>query len=295
MSKRPPAGSTLAAPGSLSRIVFLAFVGCHGGRGTGTEASVIADPNVADVCTWSGNTEGVVNGVCPLREDGWAWIAEMFVYAPMAGEASLESCPITDDAYRVDLDTPGWLLRVDKVLPSGVEDNTTDHFASGVVATRLDGPVPCAVKLVWVMKQQLISLPVGSVVRYSQRYTIINVETDAFRTNVLRDENGALLVGWVVGIRPQVWDSDMWPELALSFASPPVCQKAGYPDALALRLTLSNGQDTCTLDSQTARCCTFSGVPYEVISTDAWHSVSGERPDYANILVARQDILVPAP
>jgi hypothetical protein len=92
-----------------------------------------------------------------------------------------------------------------------------------------------------------------------------------------------------------VWYTDIWPEMTLSFGSTPVCRAAQYPDALALGLTLSSGPDTCTLDSGTARCCNFSGVPYEVVCPDAWHSVSGARPDYAYFLVARQDVLVPAP
>jgi hypothetical protein len=250
---------------------------------------------MADVCSWSGSTQGIVNGICPRRQDDWQWITEMVMYPPMPGESTLESCPISDDAYLADLPNPGWRLRVDKVLPSGLEDNTTDHFASGIVATRLDGPAPCAVKLVWILKQQSVNLPVGTIVRYLHQYTILHVEKDVFQASVLRDEKGALLIGFAVSIRPEVWYTDMWPEMTLSFGSTPVCRDAKYPDALALRLTLSSGPDACTLDSGTAKCCSFSGVPYEVVCPDAWHSVSGARPDYAYVLVARQDILVPAP
>jgi hypothetical protein len=250
---------------------------------------------MADVCSWSGDTQGIVNGICPGRQDDWQWITEMVMYPPLPGESTLESCPISDDAYLADLPNPGWRLRVDATLPGIPPEHTTDHYYTQVVATRLDGPAPCAVKLVWILKQQSVNLPVGTIVRYSHQYTILNVEKDVFEASVLRDDKGALLIGFARAIRPEVWYTDMWPEMTLSFGSTPVCRKPQYPDALALRLTLSSGADTCTLDSGTAKCCSFSGVPYEVVCPDAWRSASGDHPDYAYVLVARQDILVPAP
>jgi hypothetical protein len=111
----------------------------------------------------------------------------------------------------------------------------------------------------------------------------------------VRDDQGALLVGYSNGIRPAVWFTELWPELTLSFASMPVCRKPMYPDALALRVTLANESDSCTLDSGTAKCCRISNVLYEVECPDAWHSVSAAQPDYANILVAREGVLVSAP
>ena len=111
----------------------------------------------------------------------------------------------------------------------------------------------------------------------------------------MRDEQGRFLIGLASSIRPEVWYEDMWPELSISFDPSPVCQKPGYPDALELRVTLSDGRDVCILDGGTGRCCTFSGTQYEVLCPDAWHTVSGTRPDFAYILVARQGLLVSAP
>jgi hypothetical protein len=255
---------------------------------------VIPNPNMAEVCMWSGTTESVVDGICPGREGDWEWITEMVMYKSLPGESVLSPCPLANDSDLAGLITPGWLMRVEETLPSTPVEHTTDHYYSRVLATRLDGPIQCAVKLVWNLKQQRVNLAIGTVVRYLHRYTILNAETDAFTTNLLRDEKGELLIGYVAGIRPQVWAKDMWPEVTLSFASTPICQKAGYPDALALRLTLSSSRDTCTLDSGTARCCSFDGVLYEV-EAEAWHTVSGGYPDYAQILVARRDLLIPAP
>jgi hypothetical protein len=278
---------TLASPGDASPVEASPEDAARVGEAA--MPSVIANPDLADVCLWSGNTEGIVDGICPRREDDWVWTTEMVMYRSLPGESELPACPLDYEADLAGLDVPGWLMRVDGTLPSIPVEHTTDHYYSRFLATRLDGPAQCTVKLVLNLKQQSVRLAAGTVVRYSHRSTIINGTT-----NLLRDENGVLLIGWVSSIRPEVWEKDMWPELTLSFASTPVCQKAGYPDALFLRLTLSNGADTCTLDGSTARCCTFSGVLYEV-AADAWHDVSGRYPDSARILVARRDLLVPAP
>jgi hypothetical protein len=145
------------------------------------------------------------------------------------------------------------------------------------------------------LKQQTINLPLGTVLRFSAQFTIINPETDVFLMNVLPDDNGAFLVGWTGGIRPEVWNSDMWPEMSIAFANSPVCQKSAYPDAHALRVTLLSGSESCQLDSVSGRCCTLGGVLYEVVCTDAWHDSSGAYPDYAYLFVARRDLLPSAP
>ena len=280
--------------GFLAWLLLLACGACNMACGTGS-GPAIANPDMANICSWSGALQGIVHGVCPPRENDWAWVTAMNLYAPLSGEGTLDSCPITDDAYLTDLANPGWQLQVEAALPVLPVSNSTDHYYSRLIATRLDGPVPCDVKLVWELKQQRLTIPVGSTLRLFSQITILNVEKDSFRMSLLRDENGGVLVGWVGTIRPAVWYQDIWPEMVLSFASLPVCQKAGYPDSLALRVTLSSGSDTCTLDSGTGTCCSFSGVPYEVQCPDAWHSVSGSWPDYATLLVARKDILMSAP
>lgn len=277
-------------------LAFLPFVGCHCSDGaTGSGPSIAPNPSLADICSWPGRTEGIVNGICPKRQDDWDWIVEMTMYQPLTGESEIESCPLSDNSYLADLPNPGWLMRLDKALPAVVDEHSSDHFHTSILATRVDIAAQCSVKLSWTLKQQKVDLPIGTIVRYSQQRTVLDVETDVFFASVLRDEQGTFLIGLAGAIRPEVWYKDMWPELSLSFDASPVCQKPGYPDALELRVTLSGGQDVCTLDGGTGQCCTFSGTNYEVVCPDAWRSASGKHHDYAYILVARQGILVGAP
>ena len=283
MTKRP---RRIRLVNAFLGAAFLTSLGCHSSVGS------VVNPHLANVCSWSGKIQGVVNGICPEHQNGWQWNTEMTMYAPQPGEASLDACPITDEHYVSDVATPGWLLRVEKTLPFRLDDHATDHFVTQVLTTRLDGPSPCSLKLVWVLKQQGINLVSGTIVRFAMEYTIVDPEKDAYRTSLLRDDKGAVLVGWVGDIRPEVWNNYIWPEATLSFGSKPLCQRSGYADTFALNVTLAIGDDTCTLDSGTGRCCTFGGMPYEVLCPDAWHSSSGSRPDFAYLVVARQDLVV---
>lgn len=277
----------------LVGLALLPFVGCQCSSRDGPR--VIPDPRLAEICTWSGKTEGVVNGVCPRRENDWGWFLEAGFVDVQPGYSDVEACPVTDDSYLVDLPNPGWLLRLEKTLPLSVSEHTSDQFSTGIVATRLDGAAPCSVVLTWTLKQQKVVLPMGAIVRWAMNLTILDVETDSFRTGVLRDEQGAFLMGLAVGIRPEVWPKDMWPELNLSFDPTPVCQQPGHPGTLKLRVTLSDGKDACALDGGTGRCCAFSGTQYQVQVPDAWRRASGSHPDAAWILVARQGLLASAP
>lgn len=290
-------GGRAAADGSLGG------QGAAGASGGGSVATV-ANPQLNDICTLSGKLGTVVEGRCPTRTGSWEWDTEMTVYDVSPTQSSLPSCPLTDDRDLAELDTPGWLLRVEKVIGPELAAQSTDHYHTVVIASRIDGATPCAVRLVWKIKQQGVALAVGRVVRLSRRYTIRSVEDDTTVTAVLRDEKRVFLIGFTTGARPAVWDQDLWPELTLAIDAEPVCSDTQHPGVQRLRFSLSDGTNRCTLEGASARCCTFGGESYLALSSDAVRSTTstadasisaGGSFEHVTVLVARSGMLVPVP
>ena len=160
-----------------------------------------------------------------------------------------------------------------------------------------NAPQPCALRLVFKVKQHAVKLDAGTIVRYAERLTIRNVEEDVTRTSVLRDDTGAFLIGSADWVRPTVWDADLWPELSLAIEPGTVCQDPQFPEVHRLRFTLGGpNDDRCALEAATARCCTFGGQPHLVLAPDAARTTGPTpRPDGIRVMVARPGTLVPQP
>jgi hypothetical protein len=265
----------------------------------------IPNPILAEFCKLTGKMDGVVDGVCPLHTDGWDWDQEAGILAANPGQSALPSCSVSGAGDLVGLDSPGWRLRIDKVVGPEKTQNSLDDFSTALFVTRLDGAKPCALRVILRLKQRGVKLASGNTVHFAYRYTIRNVEDDVSFTAVLRDDNGVFLMGMASGVRPAVWDKDMWPELALEVESGKVCSDQRFPTRQDLRFSLVSGNEKCTLESHTARCCSFGGKSFEVMSPYATRSAyeqgtvvvsGGATPvDKIAITVARPGILVPAP
>lgn len=273
--------------------------GTNGDLGTALDG--LSNPNLRDVCAQDGTIAGVIDRRCPSHQDGWSWAGESVIYDVMPVHSSRPSCPLDEEEHLKGLDRPGWLLRIDSVLGPFPVSPTSDHYHTVVVGTRMDVSEPCAIRVVWKIKQHSVNLRAGMTVRYARRFTIRSVEDDVTVTSVLRDEQGGFLLGLMSGGRPTAWDRDIWPELTLGVEAQPVCSDARFPTLKRLRVTLSSGADQCVLEAQTARCCTFASEIHTVMAIDAFRdtapqgAVGGEGTvlDHVTILVAKKGVLTP--
>lgn len=275
----------------------------EGDAGT-PQTAVLPNPNISNVCQHSGKQEGIVNEVCARQADDWEWDADMSIVEILKEQSSLPACPLSQDGNLAGLAGPGWRLRVDSVLAPYLVARSSDHYYTVVIATRLDVSEPCAVRLVWTVKQHRIDLKPGMIVRYALRKTVRNLEDDTTVTAVMRDDEGRFLLGHVGGVRPEVWDKDLWPELVLSIDPQVLCSDPRFPALKRLRFTLSAGADSCTLDAATARCCTFGGDTHLVQAVGASRNTTVPPAgigaghavfDKIHVLVARPSVLLPVP
>lgn len=192
-------------------------------------------------------------------------------------------------------------LRIETDLGVFAAGASPDHFHSVFVAARWDGTAPCGVRLVWKLKQQAVKLSVGSVIRHSTAVNVRSVEDDVPVTAVARDEDGKLLIGYAAGARPAVWDSRVWPEVALHIEEPAVCKDAQRNNLELLRFSLVAGEARCSLEAKSARCCDLFGDGYVAKASDAIRKTSTGTEDTdvplesVNVIVARKSILTHAP
>ena len=149
--------------------------------------------------------------------------------------------------------------------------------------------------LSWKLKQQRVHLSIGAYVLWSYDVTIEDFEAGGWSSSVLRDADGVFLAGYASNVRPELWYKEMWPEMSISFDDTVVCRDAERPKALVLRVNLEASDGSCAVDGRNARCCNLAGREYEVACLDAWRSASGVFEEYADLFVARRELIGPAP
>jgi hypothetical protein len=263
----------------------------------------VSNPDLSDVCSSEGKRTGILNGVCPLHAGNWEWDESAGLYATTPEQSSVPACPLAEESDLAGLPAPGWRLKVDRdlgVFPAG---ESKDHFQSVFVVTRVDAPEPCALRMVWKLKQQALKLPLGTVIRYVSALSVRSVEDDVSMTSVVRDEAGKLLIGHAAGVRAEVWNKEVWPELSLKIEEPPICRDSERSQVELLRFTVSAGEDRCTLEARSARCCQLAAETYTVKASDAVRNSAktvrvGDRTvalDVVNLIVARTSVLARAP
>ena len=109
-----------------------------------------------------------------------------------------------------------------------------------------------------------LNVKVGDVLVVSQRITV-RTDYDALGTHVFSTVDGRILLAVVVGGRPDFYDQDLLPGLALSVPKENICQ-SGNEGHFSLR---TDGDGECWVDSRSQRCCTLWGRTYEVQSQSA--------------------------
>jgi hypothetical protein len=238
--------------------------------------------SLVDVCSMAGAIVGGASSCCPAP--GANWDTSMNTLPVQPGDSDIVPCPLEE------ANPPGWKLRIDKILTVRLHQNTTDHFDSAIVATRLDGAQQCSVKLSWELRSESVVLPIGTTVQFAYKYTVRNPETDASISAALRDSAGSLLIGYVADMRPEVWDVDVLPELTLAVS--PVCLRQA--DTTALRVSVSTGTDSCTADDWTARCCTIAKTSYQMEVPSALRYSTHSPSDKVRMIIAKSGVLVPA-
>lgn len=270
-------------------------------RGDQRAGLEVPNPDLSDVCAADGKRAGIASGVCPRYAGNWEWDESAALIPTTPEQSNLPPCSM-EDRDLASLSAPGWRLEVERdlgVFPAGA---SADHFHSVFVVKRLDAAEPCSLRLMWKLKQHALKLPVGSELHYKSALHLRGVEDDVSATSVLRDQKGQLLIGHASGMRPDVWDREVWPELALSVDQSAICADAQRSTVELLRFTIAAGRDTCTLDARSARCCSMLGDTYVVKASDAVRNSAksvrvGERnvpQDSVNLIVAKKSLLAPA-
>jgi hypothetical protein len=190
---------------------------------------------------------------------------------------------------------PGWRIKVEKVVvqPYG-SDPASHHFVTVVSGSRIDLPTPCGVAIWIMLRDEKVNLAVGTVIRYATKRTIRNPENDVSSSTTIRDADGHLLLAFVMGQRPQVWDAEFFPGLTLGLEQGAFCQQRGFK-VRQLRAHLKTGSDDCALDCYTRRCCTLAGETFEVRADSVvrYETTSGPQQDVVTLLIRRPGVVVP--
>jgi hypothetical protein len=256
------------------------------GPASGSTCSQPGAPLAAltDVCSMSGTICGAGGASCPLPLTNWDMDVGLLPTLP--SDSDVPSCSLLDE----EPVPPGWQLKVEKILPPQLHPNTTDHYDTRIVASRVRNGAMCSVTIAMELRGESFVLPLGSTIQYIQKNTIRNPEADVSLTTTIRDVDGKLILAYVGGTRPEVWDSDVLPELSIALT--PVCART--PDITALRVSLSSGTETCVLEDSTARCCSIGGRTFQVEAALARRYRTRLPSDTATMLIAQSGTIVPA-
>jgi hypothetical protein len=188
---------------------------------------------------------------------------------------------------------PGWRIKVEKVVvqPYG-NDPASHHFVTVVSGARMDLPAPCGVAIWIMLRDEEVNLTAGTVIRYATKRTIRNPENDVSSSTTIRDADGHLLLAYVAGQRPPVWDAEFFPGVTLDLEQGSFCQQRGFK-VRQLRVHLKAGSEDCALDCYTRRCCALGGETFEVRADSAvrYETTTGPQQDVVNMLIRRPGLV----
>lgn len=180
---------------------------------------------------------------------------------------------------------PQGRMRIEAVRYSGVESK----YFTYLDVTSLDFDQPCGAGLIVILRQEIVQLAPGTVIRVDARITVRDFEEDVNEDWVIRDDEGTLLLALARGTRPKIFASKLY-ALTLSTDSPPICRYNSKYSRLRVHL-VADGND-CMVEGQSQRCCPlWGGAPYEV-RMDSADEVLGEKQSPSITFLIRQKGLV---
>lgn len=150
-----------------------------------------------------------------------------------------------------------------------------------------EGTQVCAVALGFRMPEFTIGLTVDQVVMVQTRTNTLNPEKDVIPTGIVRDQEGALLLGWAWGTRPSEFDKDLFQGMEIS-TEPPFCTSTESFSPVAVRFV--SGPSECVVRDTSDAACTLWDRPFVVRVFDAYQQTSGPSP-YVTFTIARPDLL----
>jgi hypothetical protein len=251
-----------------------------------------AEPSVMSFCAGTGIAASPdCNGACspaPLIGD------VAFTTLASSYTGSSPTCPDTDG-----IPMPGWLLKIEKVdVQPYAGDPTSRHLLTLVNALRMDVPAPCGVGIWIMLRDEKVDFTVGQAIRYATKRTVRNPETDVSSTTTIRDEQGHLMLAYVAGQRPEIWDADLLAEMSLALEEQILCRSSGF-NVDELRVHLRTSNEDCALDCYAHRCCVLGGREFEVRADLAVHygDKTGPASDEVNLLIRQSGLVsrVPPP
>ena len=226
-----------------------------------------------DLCTLDGSYPDVDKGVCKPTTEPVAEVGLASFFAPSQGKPLFKNCDGLPNYDSVLTSAQGIKFRIEDQTLFFRDERYVGLETTGIHVTALNLGEPCSAFLLFTLPQKRVKLPVGSSITFTSRIYVRDPEKDVNRTIVLRDEGGHLVALSLGGVRAEVWDAELLPELRVSAgqlvcpASPPKT-----PESLFIRFELSDGTARCGLDSSTARCCSLLSRTFEVFSPHAYKS-----------------------
>lgn len=178
------------------------------------------------------------------------------------GDVELNRYPGTHEGYP---ECPAGVFsgrwRIDGVRFEPHSNPAYPHFFTRLAVVGLDVPEPCGVVFKIMLKNEVLALQAGSIIRTSYSYVPLpGPEDDATGARVIRDDAGAILFAWVYTV-PKQFDSEMVVGLRLQKLEIPTCPE---PTIYAAIMHLTSTGGDCVIESFTKRCCTLWNLPYEV-------------------------------
>jgi hypothetical protein len=207
---------------------------------------------------------------------GLSWSAEVFLGSNYSGSA-----PLCTSFVGLEL---GWTLEIEATGCSMRENSRGPAFSTGLQVKRIDTESPCGFSLVVVTPQGFTGLDAGTKLRLWHTYEARDFEGDVSEAFVLRDMSDRILLAYLSGTRPGVFDSRLLSGLTLA-VDDPVCPFNGDGDS-PTRAYLSVGAETCSASERQPTCCSLFGQPYELLMMDAHHEKSPYTPVVSFMLTA---------
>jgi hypothetical protein len=228
-----------------------------------------------------GTLVGCGESLSPCKTDIWLGDTEVFLRGSDY-KGPLPTCP-DEELQRA----PVWKLRVQGSRTRQSGDDPGYGHTDTVVSSELLAAVPCGVALVIRLKDRVVKLEPGADIHLLAKRVVRHFEDDVSISVSLRDVDGALLLGWANGHRPETWDADVFPEFRLTTEHRPVCDSGG---SVGLRVSLT-GEPGCAVDYlQEGPCETVSG-PFVLRVPSAFRRKGGSPAEFIELVVSKPGLL----
>lgn len=195
-----------------------------------------------------------------------------------AYEGSLPKCAAADIGDALDGRGFSFPVRVELVQEKIYPMNGADQLETWVHLAKTDASPECGLLANFRSLSERPHVEAGMRLRFSAR-AVGDSQTDLRRVDAISSDRGDILYALTQSVAPASFErelGDLLPGLSIATEGQALCKDTGGGEGL--RVLLKGGDDSCSVDSQTSRCCELFGKDYEVEMLSAISSTATREP-----------------